>query len=354
MGPVGPVCVLLASAGRAAEILAQQAFQGEARRTELGRVPLWLLAGFVKRNLGGVDLVIVQLDTLAAKLFRPNDCLCVPESLDVGLRVPDEIPSLLKSNHSLKDDMRIVRKNGLTMRISHDESDFEGFYEDSYVPFVNGRHGQDSVPRDKEWLRRQFREGAILWVMRGDQRLGGAVVSSGHGALHFWALATQDGDVRHMKEGAIAALYLFVVEHAKAEGCSYVDFGRSRGFLGDNILRYKRKWGMELRAQGDLQSFLFVSWPQWNSTVAAFLASASVVHQDGADLAVVTATGLDVKAGQEDAERVLHRVAMDGLARIVMVNESGWGEGVVVPPRVRLAGAKPKAGELALLAQARG
>jgi hypothetical protein len=109
---------------------------------------------------------------------------------------------------------------------------------------------------------------------------------------------------------------------------------------------------MELRAQGDNQSFLFVRWPQWNSSVAAFLENAAVVHQEGARLAVVAATGLGTEAGQDDAERVLHQVATDGLSSIVIVNESGWKEGVVVPPNVHLVAATPKASELASLAQA--
>jgi hypothetical protein len=205
--------------------------------------------------------------------------------------VPEEIDTLWQSNHSLKQDIRQVHRRGMQMSLSQTEADFDLLYRTMYLPFLAGRHGDMARPKDENWLRGSFLRGRMIWVVRDEEKLAGVVIEIARGALHFWAVATRDGDPGLMKEGALAALYLYAIQHARDQGCSYVDFGSCRAFLADGILRYKRKWGMEMRPRLDNQNVLMIRWPAWNDTVSAFLADASIVHEDGSGLKVVTAAG---------------------------------------------------------------
>jgi hypothetical protein len=294
-----------------------------------------------------IDLTMACVDKLSAKLFFRSDYLRVPDVIDVGLKVPEAIETLWRSNHSLKQDIRQVHRRGMQMALSKTEADFDLFYRTMYLPFLAGRHGEMARPKDENWLRSAFLRGKIIWVVRGEEKLAGVVIEIAHGVLHFWAVATRDGDPGLMKEGALAALYLYAIQRAVDEGCSYVDFGGCRAFLADGILRYKRKWGMEMRPRLDNQNLLLIRWPEWNETVSAFLADASIVHEDGPTLTVVTATGQPGVAGQADAERIHRSVFMPGIDRFVIVNSGGWEETVLAPVLTALTDGSPSAAQLA-------
>jgi hypothetical protein len=339
--------VLLAGSSHTAELLMSHLFSGEVQTTQLATAPLWRLDSYLRKMSRDVDLTMACVDKLSAKLFFQPDCLRVPDVVDIGLKMPEEIETLWRSNHSVKQDIRQVHRRGMQMALSQTEADFDLFYRTMYLPFLAGRHGAMARPKDEGWLRASFLRGKIIWVVRGEEKLAGVVIEIAHGALHFWAVATRDGNPGLMKEGALAALYLYAIQHARDEGCSYVDFGSCRAFLADGILRYKRKWGMEMRPRLDNQKFVLIRWPEWNDAVSEFLADASIVHEDGMDLKVVTATGKSGLAGQVDADRIHHSVFMPGIGRFVIVNSEGWEEKAVAPGSTVLTDGWPSAAQLA-------
>jgi hypothetical protein len=343
----GRAAILVAGSSHTAELLARRLFSGEVQTTRLAKAPVWRVHSYLRKMSRDVDLTMACVDTLSARLFFPSDCLRIPDAVDIGLKIPEEIETLWRSNHSLKEDIRLVRSRGMQMALSQTDADFDLFYRTMYLPFIAGRHGEMARPKDENWLRASYLRGKIIWVMRGEEKLAGVVIEIAHGALHLWTLATRDGDPGLMKQGALAAIYLYAIRHARDEGCSYVDFGSCRAFLADGILRYKRKWGMEMRPRLDNQNLLLIRWPEWNDAVSGFLADASVVHEDGQTLKVVTATGQSGVAGQADAERIHRSVFMPGIDRFVIVNSGGWEETVVAPGSTALTDGSPSAAQLA-------
>jgi len=324
-------------------------FSGEVHTTRLAAVPLWRLDSYLRKISREADLTMVCVDKLSAKLFFQPDCLRVPDAVNIGLKMPEEIETLWRLNHSVKQDIRQVRSRGMKMVLSQTEVDFDLFYRTMYLPFIAGRHGAMARPKNEGWLRASFLRGKIIWVVRGEEKLAGVVVEIAHGALHLWALGTRDGDASLMKQGALAAIYLYAIQHARDEGCCYVDFGSCRGFLADGILRYKKKWGMEMRPRIDNRKFILIRWPEWNDAVGEFLAGASVVHEDGPSLKVVTATGQAGVAGQADADRIHRSVFMPGIDRLAIVNAGGWEEEVVAPGLTVLMDGSPSAARLATI-----
>jgi GNAT acetyltransferase-like protein len=343
----GRAAVLLAGSSHTAELLTRRLFAGEVQTSHLATVPVWRVDSYLRKRAREGELIMICVGKLSAGLFFRPDCLRVPDAIDVGLKVPEEIETLWRSNHSLKEDIRLVNRGGMQMSLSQTEADFDLFYRTMYLPFIAGRHGDMARPRDENWLRAAFLRGGIIWVVRGEEKLAGVVMEIADGALHLWTLATRDGDPGLMKKGALAALYLYAIRHARDEGCSYVDFGSCRAFLADGILRYKRKWGMEVRPRPDNQNLVLIRWPEWNDAVSGFLADASLVHQDGQALKIVTATGQSGVASQADANRVHRSVFIPGIDRVVIVNSAGWEENVVAPGSTVLTEGSPSAGELA-------
>jgi len=339
--------VLLAGSSHTAELLMSHFFSGEVQTTQLATVPLWRLDSYLRKMSCDVDFTMASVNKLSAKLFFQPDCLSVPDAVDIGLKMPEEIEMLWRGKHSVKEDLRLVRSRGMQMALSQKEADFDLFYQTMYLPFIAGRHGDMARPKDENWLRASFLRGKIIWVVRGEEKLAGVAIEIAHGVLHLWALGTRDGDPGLMKQGALAALYLYAIQLARDEGCSYVDFGSCRAFLADGILRYKKKWGMEMRPRLDNRNVLLIRWQEWNDAVSEFLADASIVHEDGMDLKVVTATGKSGLAGQADADRIHHSIFMPGIGRFVIVNAGGWEEKAVAPGSTVLADGSPSAAQLA-------
>jgi hypothetical protein len=56
-----------------------------------------------------------------------------------------------------------------------------------------------------------------------------------------------DGYLKYLKQGLGAASYYFLILWAKENGFDLLNFGNSKPFLNDGLLRYKRKWGMSIK-----------------------------------------------------------------------------------------------------------
>jgi hypothetical protein len=347
-GLAGPAVAVIAGMGQTVEILSRCLFPGEVRRTELGSFPAWRIESATDRLAADAELSIACAHRFYSGLVYQRNCLRIPDAVDLGLRVPENIEDLRASRHSLKQDIRLIRKHGLEMSVTHELADFEFFYNTIYLPYITGRHGELAVASNKAWLRERFRNGAVIWAVHQGERLSGVVIELGAGVLHFRALGALAGDPRVTKTGAVAALYLFAIQHARENGRSFIDFGSCKAYLNDGILQYKRKWGMELRPRLDNQWNTYLRWRAWNPTIAALLEDMAVIHQDGEKLRAVTALRLTEPAGQAEADRVRKALFMPGLDAMVIVNEAGWMEGVTPSSGILLRSGHPVAENLTI------
>jgi hypothetical protein len=98
--------------------------------------------------------------------------------------------------------------------------------------------------------------------------------------LDLLALGTVDGNLNLEREGAIAALYYFMLQYARQEGCTVLDFRGSRPSLCDGLLRYKSKWGVTLYDKTDSYYDLLVRWDQKNPVVREFLSHTPLIFRD--------------------------------------------------------------------------
>jgi len=141
-------------------------FESEPQREAVSNVPVWNLARILQRLQATADLTIARVDRLSTRFLFDAGSLAIPEGVGATLTVPEDLAMLARRNHHLKDDLRVVRRNGLTSDITHAESDFEVFYHTMYVPFIRNRHGEHAVIRNIDWLRRTFCHGGLQWIRR--------------------------------------------------------------------------------------------------------------------------------------------------------------------------------------------
>ena len=238
-----PGTVIVAGTEPWADYFLDRFFEGMPEREPIGRVPIWALSRALKSLRGSADMTIARLDRISASLFFNDDYLRAPEWVGMSLVVPDDPTTLVKRSASLKEDLRVVRRNRLTSDITRGEEDFLSFYHTMYVPFIRKRHGNQAVLRGVSSMRRWFRQGGLIRVMREGQPIAGGIFLQRNQLLYFVTLGTANGQWEHVKAGAIAALYFCCIKLARELGCKQIDFGGCRPSLADGVLRYKRKWG---------------------------------------------------------------------------------------------------------------
>jgi hypothetical protein len=151
-------------------------------------------------------------------------------------------------------------------------------------------------------------------------------------------MGTANGEWAFIKAGANVATDLFIVKHAKELCCNFVDFGGSRPSLNDGVLRYKRKWGMNLIDKHDTYYDFLVHWNRCSSSVIAFLSNTPLIFQDNGGLSAIKVIDCDKPATNDEAWKTYHSNWIEGLHRLYIIATSGWETGQNSPPQTTLLG----------------
>ncbi len=106
----------------------------------------------------------------------------------------------------------------------------------------------------------------------------------------------KDANTEYTQNGVIGAIYHFCFEYLRQKGCDTVNLGRSRSFLNDGVLKYKRKWGMKVVSSSDTSFLLGVS--SLTEGVKGFLSNNPFVYIDK--------TGLNAAIFLEPGKMSLH------------------------------------------------
>jgi hypothetical protein len=274
-----------------------------------------------------VDLSIARVDRFSTRLFFRKNNLVVPESIGSRLVIPNDLETLVRANRSVKEDMRIVRRDGLTSEVSHDQNDWEIFYHTMYLPLMRRRHGDSAVIRNVHQLRRAFRRGGLVWVRRGKDRIAGGLFEHRNDVLRWLALGTAGGDVTLMRRGALAALYYFEIKLAHERRCTAIDFGGTPPILNDGLLLYKKKWGIQFVESSSTPYDLVIRWESPNEQLTEFLTRTPVIVRRDGGLAGVTALPPQAGIGRSLEEQVddIHRsLWMAGLDQLFVMVPSGY------------------------------
>ncbi len=320
-------------------------FAAPPAREPLGHVPAWRLARTMRRHGASADLAIARVARTSARaLGFDDDWLPVPDWVGTRLVAPFDLEAIARRNHSLADDFRKLRRSSWSAEISRQAGDLAAFHRDYYLPLLLQRHREDAMVKSARRMRRPFRRGGILWIVRGEERIAGMLFDLRHRVVDAVALGVRQGDQALVREGAIAACYAQLVEHARAKGCLAVDLRGSRPSPLDGVTRFKRKWGAELYDRIDVVATTLVHWNRLTPAVSSLLQRLPLIFRDDGGLSVVGVAGTPTDLGL---------MRMPGLGRTILATSVGrpahpsaGGDAATTPPD---DGASPRA----LLAAAR-
>jgi hypothetical protein len=282
--------VLAAGDGQATHYFLGRIFADKPTRTLHGSALLASLPRLLPKLRGDADLTIAEMDRIAAQFLFSSDYLRVPSWVTTSLPVPDDMEAAASRSSSTRSDLKLVRENGLRMEESHRRDDFRSFYYGMYLPFLQQRHGQQTILRPERNMRRSFRDGGLLWILQGNQRMAGAIYDLRKNVMTVVCFGTPGGDYEPVRQGALAALYLQSAKHAKALGCTTLNFGLTRACARDGVLRYKRKWGARFAASPRMRVELLMRWERLGPCIEEFLTHSPLLFRQGRGLSLLAAS----------------------------------------------------------------
>ena len=152
-----------------------------------------------------------------------------------------------------RDDRRKIKKYQYTYSITRDPEKYRYFYEEFYSPYIANRHGERSyVPPLRDFMR-VAEEGELLLVAEEDQPVSGVIFDWTAEEFHNHSSGLRHNDPELMQRGAAAAHYYFSIVEAVRRGCKRLNFGRSRPFLLDGVVQFKKKWKTVIKENRDVE-----------------------------------------------------------------------------------------------------
>ena len=311
-------------------------FAEQAQGRELGSFPIWALPSKLAQLQSSVDLTVIRVNKMSARLFFDKGFLHVPEAIEALLKVPEDPTVLFRAGKSVRSDLCKIRQNRLEPHFSREESDFEEFYRQMYLPYIYARHGKFAYGANRYRLRHKFHRGGILWVEQGGKRIAGMVLERRQQWLKLVALGTTYGDLAPVKQGALAAVYYFGIEYARQHGFTLLSLGTNGALLQDGILRYKRKWGAAFTESSDNHFDLLLRWDRFDGVVADFLSQTSPVFRESGGISAIHVMHTERPASPAKAKKAHKSLWVGGLHRLYLVSTAGWEAPAESPPNTVL------------------
>lgn len=351
--PVLRLSGLVRSSGRRATLLIaghepwidhlpRRFFAEPPRRELIRRATIWELPRLLAQMRTSADLTIARVDRISLRLFFQQDYLRAPEWIGASIELNDEVlaPAFRKKNVS--NDLRKIRRHGLSWSVSHAESDFEFFHKTMYAPYAQNRFGDMAGVMPASYLRHEFRQGGLLFVEQDGTKIAASLFRVLGDSYYFLKLGARDGQRHPVEIGALAALYVFGIGHARSLGCKHLDLGGSRSLLQDGVLRFKLKWGARIGESGSQVFQYLIYWNRLSGAAADFFFHNSLIFYDSGGFSAIHTPEND---GAPPSPRSFEGLRIRGLHRLYLANRNEMASDSIVPSGVTLLPAATKPGQ---------
>ena len=224
-------------------LLIKLAFGSSYEEHYLGKSWRWQIDRTVKEKGYQCSLMVLEAPESFRRLLRKNS-FYIPGWIFGEVDISDD-SSLLK-NSSLQSDLRRIRKNGLNFEIRNEIDQLDNFYHNMYIPYISKAHANRAIIMDYDFMVHEFGKCDLLLIKKENLYIAGCLISYREDEPRLWSLGVKDANTTYIHDGAIGALFYFAVRHLKERGYKKVNFGLSRPFMNDGVLRYKKKWGLKI------------------------------------------------------------------------------------------------------------
>jgi hypothetical protein len=244
-GPAGPLTAAYFGTGRSLGYLSHLLYEAPCQPQPAGKVMLPQLRQTVARLRADNDLIFVELPyTFLLGWSGQNGATTMPwlrQIVVINRRSWAQIEAdFPKSQY--RAEMRRLRREKFTYRISRAPADFDDFYYKMYLPYITQRFGPLTAVTPYNGLKCYFDRGWLLQVLAGQEVIAAELQYKRSDHLHVRSFGIVESETDWLKCGVSSAFYYFALKEAVQQGYYAVDLGLTRPFLSDGVLRYKSKW----------------------------------------------------------------------------------------------------------------
>lgn len=193
-----------------------------------------------------VDMILLKTDRFFTKYFQRKGYRTIPEYVSMMLDISPPISEILtRASPSIQRDIKTAKEKGYSYEITDRKEDFIYFYHQIYVPYTTWKHKDNKRIATLGTIRHLRLQGAKLLLLKLHDEIifGGMFIIKNRNVTTQYA-GLKKGKFDHIHQGIMAFSYYSLIEIAKKNGCTSIDFGTARPFLKDGLLTYKAKWNM--------------------------------------------------------------------------------------------------------------
>jgi hypothetical protein len=289
---------------------------------DLGKQWLHNVFRIAKQNIQDCSMMVIEVPERLHKLLKRKKDFYIP----LWVRGEVDIP-LTVSNRSVKSDLRKIRKNNLELEVTTEKSQFDKFYNDMYLPYMNHRHGIRNVAENYDGLMRYWESGTceLLLIKKKNEHIGGQLLVYEENCPRLLVLGIKDGNPCYLKCGAGAAGYYLASSYLAEQGHRSVHLGSSRPFLKDGVLQFKKRRGLRLTTKTK-KGFLVKPLSPSNGLKGFFLRNPFIYYHRRGLYAAIFVEEDEVCSCDESLEDLCENFYLNGLSKVniypLKVNES--------------------------------
>jgi len=292
----------------------KMAYDNSFSENYIGRVWIWKIFKVVKEKGRNCSLTVVAMDRPLCTLFRNRACFNIPFWV-TSLTDISANGALLAKSDSVKTDIKKIRNNKLSFEITHDSRQFDNLYYNMYRPYITQRHGDGAIIAKYDYVKNEFRNGELLLIKKENEYVAGALLVYKKKQPRLVYLGVKDGNFDYVKDGAVGAILYFAIYRFKEKGYKQADFGGSRAFLKDGVLRYKKKRGVSQIASR--HGGIFFVEPLTNTPgLKAFLINNPFIFIDKRRISGAVFVDSDYSFSQEELEKTYEEYYFNGMSKL--------------------------------------
>lgn len=323
------VSVITTGAAMTLDVLVNRFFCEPPQVDSLGPVSLARLPAVLEQLAPTADLMLACVPRAFVGWFGPS-YLRIPAL--VGARLPlgaSMATTLAHATRTVRYDVRRVLAADHHWTFSRELRDFEHFYDEFYRPFVAARFGPLAVLRERQVLRRQFRQkGGLIWLWRDGQIVGGDLVRENGHRLHALVQAIHPSYSSTFKPSANFALNVALCDVASRQGLTELDLGGSVPSLSDGVFRSKRAWGAIFESYPENYRDILMRWSTpLRPSVQGFLHTTPLIFESPSGLSSLAAGAPHEPVDPELVPHLWHQLMPQGIERLFVVQAAAGAGG---------------------------
>lgn len=302
------------------EYLLHKIYSGQPRILRRWRVLVPFLPRLIKHPPVPLDLCIavvpLKYEQALHGLYDYRTQEFVRQVIDV-LPTWEEVK--VRLHRTPRGTGRLIRKYGLSYRISNDQREFDFFYHHMYRPHIEKQYESMAFIDSYEEMKEFFTKGFLLLVEEGNQPIAGSLCLLDENVLTYRRMGLLEGDEAYIKKGGQMAVFYFSLHLAIERKLDKFDLMKSKAFLNDGVYLHKRGWGATVLPDHESESWVYFFNLGPSEKIAKFYKNNPLIAHTKTGLKGVLGIESESIISPEMEKDLIHRFYAPGLEGLILL-----------------------------------